>query len=91
MVTSDININTDAEITVPLPDHPMDLVEDLQPVPTAPQFQVPDPEYGPNNPQRSKRTHKLRQKMNLYDISLPVHLQAKWGGVGIITIMHSYT
>ena len=46
-VTSDININT--EITVPPSDHPIDLAEDLQPVPTAPQFQVPDPEYGPNN------------------------------------------
>ena len=64
-VTSDININTDAEITVVPPDHPMDLVEDLQPVSTAPQFQVPDPEYGPNNPRSFKRTHKPRQKMNL--------------------------
>ena len=38
MITTDqkiyININTDAEITVPPPDHPMDLVEDLQLVPT---------------------------------------------------------
>ena len=49
-VTSDINMNTNAEITVPQPDHPMDLAKDLGPVPTAPQFQVPDPEYGPNNP-----------------------------------------
>ena len=40
-------MNTDAEMTVPPPDHPMDLVEDLQPVLSAPQFQVPDPEYGP--------------------------------------------